>query len=155
MIKENEPYLIEYNVRMGDPECQTILPRLKTDLLKIIINSLKNRLNKTKIYWTNEKCMTIVLCSKGYPGKYTKNKTIKNINRLKLSAKEFIYHAGTKLENNKIISSGGRVLNITSTGKNFLKIRNKIFKLIKKIDWKFGFYRRDIGWKVINKNANN
>ena len=125
MIKENEPYLIEYNVRMGDPECQTILPRLKTDLLKIIINSLKNRLNKTKIYWTNEKCMTIVLCSKGYPGKYTKNKTIKNINRLKLSAKEFIYHAGTKLENNKIISSGGRVLNITSTGKNFLKIEIK------------------------------
>ncbi len=155
MIKKNKPYLIEYNVRMGDPECQTILPRLKTDLLKIIINSLKNRLNKTKINWTNEKCMTIVLCSKGYPGKYTKNKTIKNINKLKLSAKEFIYHAGTKLENNKIISSGGRVLNVTSTGKNFLKIRNKIFKLIKKIDWKFGFYRRDIGWKVINKNANN
>ena len=69
-------------------------PRLKTDLLKIIINSLKNRLNKTKIYWTNEKCMTIVLCSKGYPGKYTKNKTIKNINRLKLSAKNLFIMLG-------------------------------------------------------------
>ena len=155
MIKKNEPYLIEYNIRMGDPECQAILPRLKTDLLKIIISSLKNRLNKTKINWKNDKCMTVVLCSKGYPGKYKKNKDLKNISRIKLTKKDFIYHAGTRLENGKILSNGGRVLNITSSGKNFFKIRNKILKIIKKINWKYGFYRKDIGWKVINKNANN
>ncbi len=155
MIKEKEPYLIEYNIRMGDPECQVILPRLKTDLLKIIINSLKNKLVKTKIKWGEEKCMTIVLCAKGYPGKYLKYKKINNINKIKLSKNDFIYHAGTKIEKNEILSNGGRVLNITSKGKNFLKIRHKIFKIIKKINWKFGFFRKDIGWKVINKNANN
>ena len=151
MIKKNEPYLIEYNIRMGDPECQAILPRLKTDLLKIIISSLRNRLNKTKINWKNDKCMTVVLCSKGYPGKYKKNKDLKNISRIKLTKKDFIYHAGTRLENGKILSNGGRVLNITSSGKNFFKIRNKILKIINKINWKYGFYRKDIGWKVINK----
>ena len=99
--------------------------------------------------------MTVVLCSKGYPGKYKKNKDLKNISRIKLTKKDFIYHAGTRLENGKILSNGGRVLNITSSGKNFFKIRNKILKIIKKINWKYGFYRKDIGWKVINKNANN
>ena len=99
--------------------------------------------------------MTIVFCAKGYPGQYLKYKKINNINNLKLSKNDFIYHAGTKIEKNEILSNGGRVLNITSKGKNFLKIRHKIFKIIKKINWKFGFFRKDIGWKVINKNANN
>ncbi|MDB9744724.1 phosphoribosylamine--glycine ligase [Pelagibacteraceae bacterium] len=155
MIKNNEPYLIEYNVRMGDPECQVILPRLKTDLVKIIVNSVANKLKKTKIEWKKDKSMTIVLCSKGYPGKYKKNKIIGNINKLKLLKNEFIYHAGTKLENGKLFSSGGRVLSITATGKSFVKIRHKIIKLIKKLNWKAGFYRKDIGWKVINKYENN
>ena len=155
MIKNNEPYLIEYNIRMGDPECQVILPRLKTDLVKIIVNSVANKLKKIKIKWKKEKSMTVVLCSKGYPGSYKKNKIIKNVNKLKLLKNEFIYHAGTKLKNGKLLSNGGRVLNITATGKSFLKIRHKIIKLIKKLNWKAGFYRKDIGWKVINKYANN
>jgi phosphoribosylamine---glycine ligase len=151
MIKNNEPYLIEYNIRMGDPECQVILPRLKTDLVKIIINTLANKLEKTKIVWKKNKCMTIVLCSKGYPGKYKKNKKISNINKIKLLKDDFIYHAGTKFSNKELLSNGGRVLNVTSTGKNFLTIRNKVIKLIKKINWKDGFYRKDIGWRVIKK----
>jgi phosphoribosylamine---glycine ligase len=155
MIKNNEPYLIEYNIRMGDPECQVILPRLKTDLVKIIVNSVANKLKKIKIKWKKEKSMTIVLCSKGYPGSYKKNKIISNINKLKLLKNEFIYHAGTKIKNDRLISNGGRVLNITATGKSFLKIRHKIIKLIKKLNWKSGFYRKDIGWKIINKYANN
>jgi len=155
MIKNNEPYLIEYNIRMGDPECQVILPRLKTDLVKIIVNSVANKLKKIKIKWKKEKSMTIVLCSKGYPGSYKKNKIIRNINKLKLLKNEYIYHAGTKIENDRLFSNGGRVLNITATGKSFLKIRHKIIKLIKKLNWKSGFYRKDIGWKIINKYANN
>ena len=155
MIKNNQPYLIEYNVRMGDPECQVILPRLKTDFVKIIKNSVANNLKKTKIEWNKNKSMTIVLCSKGYPGNYKKNKNIKNINKIKLSKNDFIYHAGTKFKNGKLFSNGGRVLNITSTGHSFIKIRNKIIKIIKKLNWKDGFYRKDIGWKVINKHANN
>ena len=151
MIQDNEPYLIEFNVRMGDPECQVILPRLKTDLIKIINNVVNNKLKQTSINWHKKKSMTVVLCSKGYPGKYKKNKTIKNLDRIKLSKNDFIYHAGTKLENNQLKSNGGRVLNITSVGTDFLKIRKKIIKIIKNINWKGGFFRRDIGWKIINK----
>ena len=153
MIKNNEPYLIEYNIRMGDPECQVILPRLKSDLLKIIYLSVNNKLKKAKINWKKEKSMTVVLCSKGYPGKYKKNKIIKNIKNIRQSKNNFIYHAGTKLKNNKILSNGGRVLNVTSVGKNFFGIRKKIFSILKKINWKDGFYRKDIAWRVIS-NAN-
>ena len=93
--------------------------------------------------------MTIVLCSKGYPSKYKKNQLIKNINKIITNKHLFIFHAGTKLINNKLLSNGGRVLNITSTGKLFKKIRENILKTIKKINWKNGFFRKDIGWRVI------
>ncbi len=155
MIKDNDPYLIEYNIRMGDPECQVILPRLKSDFVKIIINAVNNKIKNTQVEWKKDKSMTIVLCSKGYPGNYKKNIKIPNLNNLELSKNDYLYHAGTKLENKQLLSTGGRVLNITSTGKNFLSIRSKILKLIKKINWKPGFYRKDIGWRVINKNENN
>ena len=155
MIKNSEPYLIEYNVRMGDPECQVIVPRLKTDLLKIIKNATENKLKNTKINWKKDKCMTIVLCSKGYPGKYKKNNLIENINKLKTSRKEFIYHAGTKNKNGEIFSTGGRVLNFTMLGNNFLKIRKNIIKKISYLNWKKGFYRKDIGWRIIKKYENN
>ena len=151
MIKNNEPYLIEYNVRMGDPECQVILPRLKTDIVKIFLNTIKNNLKKITINWKKEKSMTVVLCSKGYPGKYKKNMIIKNLDKINISKKDFIYHAGTKIEDNLLLSNGGRVLNITSTGKDFLSIRNNILNLLKKINWKDGFYRKDIGWRIIKK----
>ncbi len=136
---------------MGDPECQVILPRLKTDLVKVINDAVYDQLKTTKIEWKKDKSMTIVLCSKGYPGNYKKNININNIDRLRLSKKDYIYHAGTKLENGQLLSNGGRVLNVTSTGKNFLNIRNKILKLMKKLNWRGGFFRKDIGYKVINK----
>ena len=93
--------------------------------------------------------MTIVLCSKGYPGKYKKNKKIKDLKNLEKNKKTFIFHAGTKFVSNELFSNGGRVLNITSTGKIFKTIRKNIIKSIKKIDWKEGFFRKDIGWRVI------
>ena len=149
MIKNNEPYLIEYNVRMGDPECQVILPRLKNDLIKILDETTKNKLGKLKIKWKNDKCMTIVVCSKGYPGKYKKNKIINNLNNINLNENSYIYHAGTENYMENFLATGGRVLNVTSSGKSFFKIRKNIFKIIKKINWKDGFFRKDIGWRVI------
>ncbi len=149
MIKNNEPYLIEYNVRMGDPECQVIIPRLSTDILKIFNYASINKLNKINIEWKKLKCMTIVLCSKGYPGKYKKNKRIKNLDKLNYKKNSFIFHAGTKLVDNELFSNGGRVLNVTSTGKVFKNIRKNILKIIRKINWKNGFFRKDIGWRVI------
>ena len=150
MIKNKEPYLIEYNVRMGDPECQVILPRLKTNLLKIINYSLMNKLRKIKLSWEKNKCMTIVLCSKGYPGSYSKGKIIK-IKKIKDKKELFIIHAGTKRYDKSIYSTGGRVLNVVSKGNDFYQIRKRIINLIKKINWKDGFYRKDIGWRVIKK----
>ncbi len=148
MIKNKSPYLIEYNVRMGDPECQVIMPRLKTDLVRIIIYSLRDELRKLKLSWDKNKCMTIVLCSKGYPKKFKKNKFI-NLENIKESKNLFIIHAGTKVSGKKILSNGGRVLNIVGKGNNYRSIRKKILKIIHKINWKYGFYRRDIGWRVI------
>ena len=149
MIKNDEPYLIEYNIRMGDPECQVILPRLKTDLVSIFSSSVENNLKKTKIQWNKNKSMTIVLCSRGYPGKYKKHVEIKNLNKIKTTNNDYIYHAGTKFDKMQLISNGGRVLNITSVGRNFSTIRKKIISIIKKINFKAGFYRKDIGWRVI------
>ncbi len=153
MIRNNEPFLIEYNIRMGDPECQVILPRLNSDLLKIIIAATENKLKNINIRWKSKKSMTVVLCTKGYPGKYKKNLELKNINKIKLSKNDFIYHAGTKFLDKKLLSNGGRVLNVTSLGQNYLKIRKKIISILKKINWKKGFFRKDIGWKVIKKKC--
>ena len=150
MIVENEPYLIEYNVRMGDPECQTILPKLKTDLAEIIDSCCNKKLADINIEWTNKKSLCVVLCSKGYPDTYQKNVLIKNLENLSLNEDNFIFHAGTKNENDKFFATGGRVLNFISLSDDFLKARNEVHQCIEKLDWDGGFYRRDIGFKVIN-----
>jgi len=151
MIVNNEPYLIEYNVRMGDPECQTILPKLKTDLLNIIIACCSQELKKIKIDWHNKKSLCVVICSKGYPNKYNNEVLIKNIKNIKLDKGEYMYHAGTKKNGDDVVSNGGRVINFVSISSNFKESRDKIFNLIKKLDWSNGFFRKDIGYKVIDK----
>ena len=151
MIKNNEPYLIEYNVRMGDPECQTILPLLKTDLLDLIIACCDGKLKEKNIDWFEKKSLCIVLCSKGYPESYKKNIDIPNLKNLIPEKNNFIYHAGTKISDDKILASGGRVLNFVSVSDNYLECRNEAIKLIEKLNWKNGFYRSDIGFKVIDQ----
>ena len=151
MIKDNEPYLIEYNVRMGDPECQTILPLLKSDLLDLIIASCNNNLKEKNIEWFEKKSLCIVLCSKGYPESYKKNINIPNLQKIKSSNNNFIYHAGTKILDNAILAVGGRVLNFVSISDNYLDSRNEAINQIEKLNWKNGFYRSDIGFKVIDK----
>ena len=150
MIVKNEPYLIEYNVRMGDPECQTILPKLKTDLVDIIISCCDKKLADVNIEWTNKKSLCVVLCSKGYPDTYEKNVLIDNLVNFTLNKNNFIFHAGTKKEDDKIYATGGRVLNFISISDNFLQARDEVHQYIKKLDWNGGFYRRDIGFKVID-----
>ena len=150
MIVENEPYLIEYNVRMGDPECQTILPKLKTNLVEILDACCDKKLADINIEWTNKKSLCVVLCSKGYPDTYQKNILIDNIENLNLDENNFIFHAGTKKENDKIYATGGRVLNFISLSDDFLQARDKVHEYIQKLGWTGGFYRRDIGFKVID-----
>jgi len=151
MIKKEEPYLIEYNIRMGDPECQVLMMRLKTDLIEIIDSATKNKLDDLKIEWSNNNCITIVLCAKGYPSNYIKNSEIKNLLSISTDNNNQIFHAGTYEKNNKIYSIGGRVLNVTSSSESLNEARDKSLENIGKINWVDGFFRKDIGWRVINK----
>ena len=125
MIVKDEPYLIEYNVRMGDPECQTILPKLSSDIADIFIATCEGNLDKINIEWLNKKSMCVVLCSKGYPDKFKKNIEINNLNKIDLSDQDFLFHAGTIIKNDKIFSSGGRVLNFVSLSNSFIDAKKK------------------------------
>jgi phosphoribosylamine--glycine ligase len=150
MIKDNEPYLIEYNVRMGDPECQTILPKLDSDLLDIFLKCCDGNLKETKISWNNKKSLSIVLCSNGYPDEYKKNILINNLEKIKQDQNNLCFHAGTIKELGKIMSIGGRVLNFVCIADNFNEARKNAIDNINILNWDKGFYRKDIGYKVID-----
>ena len=149
MIDKNEPYLIEYNVRMGDPECQTILPKLETDLIDILEACCRENLQDINIEWKNKKSLCVVLCSNGYPDKFEKNVEIANIQNIESDENNLLFHAGTVIKDNKTYASGGRVLNFVSLSDNFSLSRENITKKLKKLNWGGGFYRKDIGYKVI------
>ena len=149
MIVKNEPYLIEYNVRMGDPECQTILPKLKTNLIDILLSCCERKLNKINIKWSNKKSLCVVLCSKGYPDSFKKNIEIENLKEIKTNSDELLFHAGTKMKQKKIYAIGGRVLNFVCLSESFYLARENIFRKINKLNWVGGFFRKDIGYKVI------
>jgi len=149
MIVNNEPYLIEYNVRMGDPECQTILPKLKTDLADILLACCDGKLDDVDIQWLNKKSLCVVLCSKGYPDSFLKNIEIENLEQIEISDTNYLFHAGTIKKNNKIYAVGGRVLNFVSVSDNFSDSKKNIIDNIERLNWPGGFYRKDIGYKVI------
>ncbi len=151
MIVKNEPYLIEYNVRMGDPECQTILPKLKTDISEIFLACCEEELNNVNIEWTDKKSLCIVVCSKGYPDEFKKNIEIKNLSKIKLDKDEYLFHAGTINNENRVFAVGGRVLNFISLSENLTSAREKVINKIGKLNWDEGFYRKDIGYKVIDQ----
>ena len=152
MIDKSEPKLIEYNIRLGDPECQVLMMRLKNDLLDLILSTFNNSLRKKKISWIKKPGITIVAASKGYPGKFDTLKEIKNLKNIKVDKSQQLFHAGTiKSKDGKILSNGGRVLNSTVIDSNLLKARKKALKILDKIKWKNKYYRRDIGFRVIKK----
>ena len=148
MIVNNEPFLIEYNVRMGDPECQTILPKLKTDLAEVFLACCNRNLDQIELDWTNKKSLCVVVCSNGYPDGFKKLIEIENINSVELNEHNHLYHAGTTQKNEKIYAIGGRVLNFVSLSNNFNDAKIKIMQNLDKLNWSGGFYRKDIGYKV-------
>ena len=154
MITKEGPKLIEYNVRFGDPECQVILPRLKSDLLSLIISSCKNSLNQEKILWDDRFALTIVMSSKGYPNDYKTGHEIKGINKVSNQDDIYIYHAGTKKVNDIIYTNGGRVLNITSLGKTVGDANKSALRAINMIKWNGSYYRNDIGWRAMKREEN-
>ncbi len=145
IITKNGPKVIEYNVRFGDPECQVLMRRYKTDILKDLRNVSNDNLHLTKLKRSSEHCVCVVLASKGYPFKFKKKVLISNFNKINNLGEIEIFHSGTKKELDKIFSCGGRVLSITATGKNLKIARKKVYDILKELNWENGFYRKDIG----------
>ena len=151
MIKDNEPKLIEYNVRFGDPECQVIIPRLENDLVELLVNVKEKNLDNYTLKWKENFAITIVLAAKGYPESYETGDEIKGLDAIDNIDDVQIFHAGTKTKNNKIVTSGGRVLNINGYGKNLVDAKEKAYSLVKKINWSGCYYRKDIGWRALKE----
>ena len=147
-MSNNGPKLLEINVRFGDPEAQAILPRLKTDLLDLLLGASQGRLNKFKnTEWDNNYCMNVVMASKGYPESYKKNTIINGLNKIVIDKSKYIFHSSTKKNSEHWLATGGRVLSISALGRTLKEARNKAYNVINEIDWKNAYFRKDIGWK--------
>ena len=151
MVVNGEPYLIEYNVRFGDPECQTILPRLQGDLLKLLQACAQGKLAEIKdtITWSSEVCICVVMAANGYPGSYDKGTVIKGIEEANAQDGVMVFHAGTAQDGDTITAIGGRVLGITASGDNIGEARARAYAAINLIDWPEGFCRSDIAWRAL------
>jgi phosphoribosylamine---glycine ligase len=149
MITAKGPELIEYNVRFGDPECQVLMMRLKSDLLPLLFATANGTLDQVSAEWTDDPALTVVMASKGYPGSYNKGTPIRHIPEAGEDAK--VFHAGTALKDGALVATGGRVLNVTATGKTVGEARARVYALLDKVDWDNGFCRRDIGWRAIER----
>ena len=149
MIRDGKPYVLEYNVRMGDPECQPILMRLDSDLYEYLKASSEGKLNDLpEISWKNESAVCIVLASNGYPNSYPKGDEITGLSDI--SENSFVFHAGTKNENGKTISNGGRVLGVTALGASLNDAINNAYSSAQKISWENKYQRSDIGKKGLS-----
>jgi phosphoribosylamine--glycine ligase len=149
MIKDGEPKLVEYNVRFGDPECQALMMRLGAQALDAMLACAKGELNNYKLNWADDHALTIVYAAKGYPGTYEKGSNILGLDTISESTNIQVFHAGTKEEENNIIATGGRVLNITARGSSLKEAHRLAYEAIEKIHWENGFYRNDIGWRAL------
>ena len=151
MITAKGPELIEYNVRFGDPECQVQMARLRSDLLPVMLASSEGKLDRMVNRFDTRPAITVVMASDGYPGAYESGSEIKGLAEAALDPDIMIFHAGTKNEDGRILATGGRVLNITALGNTVLEARDKAYAAIEKIDWPQGFYRKDIGWRAVER----
>jgi phosphoribosylamine--glycine ligase len=147
MITQDGPKLIEYNVRFGDPECQVLMPRLKDDLLTLMLATCDGTLGNMSVRWKDEVAITVVLATKGYPGDYKSGSEVRGLSRAGEVEGVKIFHAGTKREGDKLVAAGGRVLDVTATGKTLQEARERAYRAVDLIDWPEGFCRRDIGWR--------
>lgn len=150
MITTEGPKLIEYNTRFGDPECQVLLMRLKSDILDIILASVEGQLATTSATWRDEVALSVVMAAKGYPGSYDKGTEIRGLDQLSSDALE-VFHAGTKQDGNRLLANGGRVLNVTALGATVREAQQNAYKAVSRIDWPEGFCRSDIGWRAIER----
>jgi phosphoribosylamine--glycine ligase len=148
MITEDGPKVLEYNVRFGDPETQVILPRMKSDLAQLLLATAQNELEGKTVEWDSDECVCVVLASGGYPGSYEKGKKITGLEEAAAEG-AVIFHAGTRTEGDGIVTSGGRVLNVTAKGSDIKEAVANTYKAVEKIHFDGMHYRKDIGYKAI------
>jgi phosphoribosylamine---glycine ligase len=148
MITDGGPKLIEYNCRFGDPECQVLMLRLKSDLLPALVAARDGVLGTFDLRWSNDAALTVVMAANGYPGSYGKGSEIKNLADAGRVEGVEIFHAGTEGRDGRIFASGGRVLNVCAVGKTVSQAQSRAYEAISRIHWPEGFCRRDIGWRA-------
>ncbi len=151
MITEKGPELIEYNVRFGDPECQPMMMRLKSDLLEVLVACAEGRLEGMTLDWHEKAALTVVMATDGYPGAYGRGSEIKGLDKAGRLKDVVIFHAGTREEDGRILANGGRVLNVTALGPTVKSAQKRAYKAVDLIDWPEGFCRSDIGWRAIGR----
>ena len=151
MIAEGAPRLVEYNVRFGDPECQVLMMRLGAQALDLIQATAEGRLGEARVNWADDHAMTVVMAAKGYPGAYEKGSPIRGLEALPQGSSHMVFHAGTAREGGQLVASGGRVLNVTARGASLSEARARAYAMAEAIDWPGGFFRRDIGWRVLGR----
>jgi phosphoribosylamine--glycine ligase len=153
MIEDGTPKLIEYNVRFGDPECQPLMLRLKSDLLPALLATAEGRLGGVELEWSGDPALCVVMAAKGYPGAYAKGSEIKGLDAAAREPGIQIFHAGTRRDGTRILADGGRVLGVTATGRDIAEAQARAYASVDKIDWPEGFCRRDIGWRAVEREA--
>jgi len=151
MITSAGPKLIEYNCRFGDPECQVLMPRLKSDLLPALIAARDGILDRVDLRWSTETALCVVMAAKGYPGAYRRGTEIKGLDGARRIEGVEIFHAGTTARDGHIFADGGRVLDICALGKDVIAAQERAYRAVASIDWPDGFCRRDIGWRAISR----
>ncbi|KRE08792.1 phosphoribosylamine--glycine ligase [Bosea sp. Root670] len=151
MITAQGPKLIEYNTRFGDPECEVLMPRLKSDIVPALLAACDGVLDQVDLRWRDEAALTVVLAAKGYPAKPETGSIIRDVEKAEALDEVLVFHAGTKLSNGDLVANGGRVLNVVALGKSVGEAQKRAYEAVDKIDWPGGFYRRDIGWQAVKR----
>jgi phosphoribosylamine--glycine ligase len=151
MITRDGPKLLEFNARFGDPECQPLIMRLKSDLLSVLLACVEGRLDQLRLEWYDEAALVVVMASQGYPGPYARGSVIRGLDRALAIDNVTIFHAGTKLVDGKIVAAGGRVLGVGARAKTIAEAQKLAYRAVDLIDWPEGFCRRDIGWRALGR----
>ncbi|HKA47393.1 MAG TPA: phosphoribosylamine--glycine ligase [Methyloceanibacter sp.] len=149
MIEDGAPKLIEYNVRFGDPECQVLMLRLKSDLLPVLLATAVGRLGGVTVEWNDEPALCVVMAAKGYPGDYARGSEIRGLAEAARDPHVEIFHAGTRRDGDHILADGGRVLGVTALGRDIRAAQARAYAAVDKVHWPGGFCRRDIGWRAV------
>lgn len=149
MIENGQPRLVEYNVRFGDPECQVLMMRLGGQALDLMHSAAEGRLGEAQVNWANDHAVTVVMAADGYPDAYDKGTVISGLERLDQDSRRKVFHAGTARRGGKFIATGGRVLNVTARASSLADAAKAAYGMVEDIDWPGGFYRADIGWRVL------